>query len=41
VVNELDVCEHDPETKAKWGAYLTEVFATWRGIASDPVLAGL
>jgi hypothetical protein len=39
IVNELDVCEHDPETKQRRGGYLAETFATWEGIASESVLA--
>jgi hypothetical protein len=39
IVNELDVSEQDPGIAARHGAYFRRVFASWRGVASDAVLA--
>lgn len=39
IVNELDVSEQDPDIAARYGPYFRRVFAAWRGVASDAVLA--
>ena len=39
IVNELDVSEQDRGIAQRHGAYFRRVFGSWRGVASDRVLA--
>ncbi|MEV8503737.1 DUF6817 domain-containing protein [Actinoplanes sp. NPDC051475] len=39
IVNELDVVEQDPTLGQRYGGYFRDVFASWQGLASEPVLA--
>lgn len=39
IVNELDVLDHDPALRSRYGTYFRELFATWEGLASPQALA--
>lgn len=39
IVDELDVVEQDPTIAQRYGGYFRDVFASWQGLASEPVLA--
>ncbi|MBV1850819.1 DUF6817 domain-containing protein [Catellatospora tritici] len=39
IVNELDVCEQSPDTAARHGEHLRDLFTTWTALASPRVSA--